>query len=148
MRKKFLVSLALVAGIGITGFATTAFAGDIVDKGFTFYISTSGSVAHTERRAKYDATSAYMRFDWIQDGAGGYRVKVVDRDGNDFSKFWWYDNFNEYTVGKETWLKNYAYEDRGRGVEVKIKAEGQGGAVSGGIWSTGGVWSPDSVGGN
>ncbi len=30
----------------------------------------------------------------------------------------------------------------------KISGEGHGGAVSSGIWSTGGDWSPDSVGGN
>lgn len=146
MKKNFLVSLALVGGLAITGFATTAYAGNISDTSYQFYISTSGSVAHTTARPKYDATSAYMKFGWIQDGAGAYRVKVVDSNGYDFTKFWWSQYFNDYTpTGTQAWISNYAYEDRGYGVNVKLKAEGQGGAVSGGIWSTGGVWSPDSV---
>lgn len=146
MKKKFLVSLALVAGLGITGFAATANAGNISDTAYKFYISTSGSVAHTERRPKYDATSAYMQFGWIQNGAGGYKVKVVDANGYDFSRYWWSQSFNEYTPsGTVAYIPNNAYEDRGYGVNVKLEAQGQGGAVSGGIWSTGGLWSPDSI---
>ncbi len=149
MKKKILLSLALVVGLAITGFATIAEAGDISDRPFKFYFSMKGSVAHTERRAKYDSTSAYMRFGWIQDGAGGYHVKVVDENSNDFSKTWWSRSFNEYVPnGTEEWIPNYAYEDRGYGVKVKLRGEGHGGAVSSGIWSTGGDWSPDSVGGN
>lgn len=149
MKKKILLSLLLVAGLGITGFATTAEAGNISDKPFTFYFSMNGSVAHTEARPKYDATSAYMKFGWIQDGAGGYHVKVVDANGNYFSKTWTSRAFNEYVPeGTEEWIPNHAYEDRGYGVQVKLKGEGHGGAVSSGIWSTGGLWSPDSIGGN
>ncbi|WP_346887715.1 hypothetical protein [Clostridium sp. UBA1056] len=148
MKKKFLLTLALVVGLGITGFATTADAGNIKDEPYKFYISSSGSINHTDARPKYDATSAYMMFDYISLSGygGGYHVKVVDEKGNDFSKFWWSPYFTYDTPFRtEAWIPNHAYEDRGYGVQVKLKAEGSGGA---GIWHSTGWWSPDSVGGN
>ncbi|WP_346893715.1 hypothetical protein [Clostridium sp. UBA871] len=146
MKKKILLSLLLVAGLGITGFATTAEAGDISDKPFKFYFSINGSINSTDRRSKYDSTSAYMRMDWIEKGAGEYRVKVVDENGKNFSKTWWSRYFSYGTPrGTEARIANHAYEDRGYGVKIKLQGEGHGGAVSSGIWSTSGVWSPDSV---
>ncbi|WP_346887717.1 hypothetical protein [Clostridium sp. UBA1056] len=146
MKKKFLLTLALVAGLGITGFATTADAGNIKDEPYKFNIHSGGSLTYTDARPKYDDTSAYIRFDWLQNGGGGYHVKVVDARGNDFSKSWWSSYITVLTKpGEEQWIRNYAYEDRGYGVLVKLEAEGHGGT---GIWSSTGVWSPDSVGGN
>lgn len=143
MKKKFLLSLVIAAGLGITGFSTNANAGNVKDTSYKFYFSPSGSIAHTEARPKYDATPAYMKFGWIQDGAGGYRVKVVDKSCHDFSRFWWSRDFDEYVPsGTESWISSYAYEDRGYGVQVRLEAEGSGGS---GMWSTGGLWSPDSV---
>lgn len=149
MKKKIFVSLGLALALGVTGFVSTAYAGNISDSPYKFYFSMKGSVAHTEARPKYDDTSAYMRLDGIQNGCGGFKVKVVNGGGGDFSRVWWSRPFNEYTPnGTEEWIKNYAYEDSGYGVQVKLKGEGGGGFVGSGIWHTTGVWSPDSVGGN
>lgn len=147
MNKKFLVSLTLVVGLGITGFATTAYAGNTEDKLYTFNFSSSGSVAYTQgSREKQDATSAYMQFINMSSSGGRYRAKVVDSNGNDFSRIIWSRYFYESTPSATaTFIGNYAYEDRGYGVLVKLKAEGDGGT---GIWTTNGWWSPDSVGEN
>ncbi|WP_346887719.1 hypothetical protein [Clostridium sp. UBA1056] len=148
MKKKFLLTLALVAGLGITGFATTADAGNIKDEPYKFYISSSGSIAHTDIRPKYDDTSAYIRHDYLERTAysnNAYKVAVVDSNGNYFSKTWWTPYFYCFSYPPtEAWIPNHAYEDKGYGVQVRLRAEGEGGS---GIWSATGVWSPDSVGG-
>ena len=147
MKKKIWISLALVLGLVITGFAATAEAGNTVDTTYYFKFMMDGSSMVTPSRPKYDATSAYMKFNWIDDGAGTYKVKVTKPSGADFSRVWWSGYCYDYTVGTEHWIPNYAYEDGGYGVQVSLKGEGGGGVVGGGWWSTGGLWSPDSVGG-
>lgn len=133
-------------GLGSTGFLTTVNAQNVKDTNFIFNLSVRGSVSHTEARPKHNATPSYMRFDWIQDGAGGYRVKVVDQNMHNFSRYWWSRTFSDHLPsGTKAWISSYAFEDRGYGVKVRLHADGGGGVVRGGIWKTGGVWSPDSV---
>lgn len=146
MKKKLLLSLALVVGLGSTGFLTTVNAQNVKDTAYKFHLSVKGSVAHTEVRPKHNATPSYMKYGWTQAGGGSYKVKVVDQNMNNFSRFWWSRDFGPSTQpGTKSWISSYAFEDRGYGVKVRLHAEGSGGTVAGGIWQTGGVWSPDSV---
>lgn len=69
-----------MAMIGVTGSVTTAYAaGNISDTYYALRLSQNGSSAYTEARPKYNDTSAYMKFLSIQDGAGAFTMKVVDR---------------------------------------------------------------------
>ncbi|MFX0548274.1 hypothetical protein ACOAKC_02955 [Hathewaya histolytica] len=144
MKKNFLLSLAITTGLVITGFASNVNAGNVKDTAFEFYFSRTGGIAYSNNiRPKYDSTPTYFKFGWIKDGAGGYKVKVVDQNGSGFSRTWWSRYFNDSVPsGTQSWISSYAYEDRGYGVKVKLHAEGGGGT---GVWNSGGLWSPDSV---
>lgn len=146
MKKKFLVSLALIAGLGITGFASTANAGNVKDTISKYTFSTSGSVDYTNSRPKYDSTSAYMLLESVTDGAGAFKVKVVKSNRSDFSRYWWSEPFGDGRAYKnEQYIPNYAYEDAGYGVSVLMKAQGHGGCTGSGTWDAVVYWSPDSV---
>lgn len=140
MQKKILVSLALVAGLGITGFTSTANAGNISDSEYKYNFTTSGNTAYTNARSKYDSTSSYMRLCEMENGPGSFKVKVVKANTSDFSRYWWSDSFTN--VGQQQYISNYAYEDVGYGVPVRMKAEGHGGSTTC-ICKV--KWSPDSI---
>lgn len=67
-----------------------------------------------------------------------FTASVVKSNNGNFSKTWCVDIV---TINTEYFIPNYAYEDQGYGVNVKIK--GETGDLFG--FDVSGVWSPDSV---
>lgn len=124
-----------------------SFAGNIKDTNFYFSFSPVNSyITYTESRTKYDKTSAYMKLESINDGVNGYGAEVVDGNNRYFNKRFPLVYFTEYTINEGQYIKNYAGEERGTPVNVKIKAKG--GAKPGSpnaTWRANGKWSPDSI---
>lgn len=104
---------------------------------FTFTPSIVGSSAYTGVRHKENATSAYMKAN-SRSKNQQFTASVVKSNNGNFSKTWFVDIA---TINAEYFIPNYAYEDQGYGVNVKIK--GQTGDLFG--FDVSGVWSPDSV---
>ncbi|HDX9578514.1 TPA: hypothetical protein ROX88_002051 [Bacillus pseudomycoides] len=141
---KKALGVALVTGALVGGIGNTASAANTTDKPYYFYFTADYQEQYTEARTKYDYTSAYMKLNTIGDGDATYEAEVVDSNGRSFSKRWTYW-FNEYTAGKGTYLQNYAGEDRGTPVNVKIKGVRQYQPADASKWGAEGVWSPDSI---
>ncbi|MGE8057063.1 hypothetical protein ACQKOD_24780 [Bacillus mycoides] len=143
---KKIVLGTFVAGSVFTGaLVSDAFAANTGDTGFYFKFSGyNGSTVSTEVRNKQNSTSSYMKLGSINDGVYGYSAEVVDSSGNHFSKRY-SQFFGEYEVGKGVYIANYAAEDRGLPVGVRIKAVGREKPADYRSWAAEGKWSPDSI---
>lgn len=67
-----------------------------------------------------------------------YTASIIDSNNKNFSQTWYFEVKN---INQEYFIYNNAYEDRGSGVKVKIRA------YTGDLFGfeASGVWSPDSV---
>jgi hypothetical protein len=126
--------------------ATQVFAagGNYSDTPFKFEFDTLVTTQYTDTRPKYNNTSAYMKLTYLSNSSMSYTARVVDKDGNNFSKVWTY-RFSSSNLNQGVYLLNYAWEDRGGdsdvGVPVKIRADRAGHTP----FVAKGVWSPDSI---
>ncbi|WP_017414624.1 hypothetical protein [Clostridium tunisiense] len=144
--KKIMVATLICGSVITSAIVSNAYAaGNVGDTDyiFTFPANTIG-YNYTDIREKKDYTSSYMKLMSIYDGSPRYVAKVVDSARYPFSKSWYYyfsDNLYE-----DVFLTNYAAEDRGTPVNIRIEAKSD--PVFYNAWKASGVWSPDSVGGN
>ncbi|WP_376847072.1 hypothetical protein [Camelliibacillus cellulosilyticus] len=122
-------------------FSVTAFAKNASDTSFEFVFKPFLSpTLYTSARAKEDNSSAYMKVKSMP--AYAINASVVRSDYSEFSKTWVY-RFDSSDVNKGRYLANYAYEDDGYHVKVRIKAIKAVSPAAGFVVS--GVWSPDSI---
>lgn len=135
-QKIVLGAMVVAAGVGFN--QTNALAGNYTDTPFYFEFKdwSVNSTAQTENREKQDATSSYMKCNYVG-GSYTYQGWVEKFDGMDVS------GGNKYTFNDNTthYMINYAYERFGK-VNVHIKAKTGFNPVR---VAAGGVWSPDSI---
>lgn len=145
--KKIALSLFLIIGLTITGFATNTKAANTGDTLYFFkFKSRAASESYTPARPKYNATSAYMKVKSITHGGSGATVSVVDLNQNQFNRTW-YVTYGDNDDGKEFWIPNWAYEQYGSGVQVRLRAQVGYVYLPQDEWGSEVWWSPDSVGG-
>lgn len=146
--KNIMISTLIVGGVITGAVASNAYAaGNTGDTEFYFTFPSDTTVttfAKTEERSKQDYTSAYMKMTSLTDGANGYKAEVMDEYLNPFIKRFGYVYFNDNNEDIGQYIPNYAAEERGIPVKVRIKAICIPSSVYGG-WGAAGVWSPDSV---
>ncbi len=106
------------------------------DTKFNFSFSFFNRTQYTNARPKYNATSAYIQMK-KRSKKVSFSASVVDSNYKGLSKTWYY---KIGTIDKGVYVANYAYEDRGYGVNIRIKA-----TTDGAAFSTSGNWSPDSI---
>lgn len=107
------------------------------DTAWNFNFTVFDKVEYTTARAKQDDTSAYMILT-SRSKAQRFTASVVDSSYKNFTKTWYQDIVN---VNQDYFVPNYAYEDRGYDVKVRIKATT--GDFTG--FDANGLWSPDSI---
>lgn len=140
--QKKLYSAVLAGAMTLSIGSMTSFASNYSDTAFTFNFDIGTNVAYTLARAKDDNTSAYMKLQKLQGGTNPtYTASVVKENYTNFSKTWYY-SFSSANINQGRYLSNYAYEDDGAGVKVRIKATR--GADPNGFYGSG-LWSPDSL---
>lgn len=143
--KKILVGVMMSGLVLVTGVASqNAFAKDTTDSNFSFTFSGNGTAYTDGSRKKEDSSSVYMKLNSIYDGDPTFAAEVVDGSGNYFSKRYPKVHFSEYDLNSGKYLLNNAYEERGYGVYVKVRADGTRNTANS-TWKANGVWSPDSI---
>ncbi|MFQ3545770.1 hypothetical protein Q7A53_16955 [Halobacillus rhizosphaerae] len=144
--KKLLIFTGIIV-TGALGFTSTNVdaASNYGDTHYYMEFNNLSFTSHdvTPDREKWDATSSYMKTDYV--GAANdadYKFTgYVEKDNGvnlDNNGAWRYE-FGDHTTH---FLSNYAYENYGYGVLIHIRGEAGWNRVDVG---TGGVWSPDSI---
>lgn len=135
-----VLTAAMLLSIG----SVTAFASNTSDSSFEFDFPSGTNTSYTSARSKYDNTSAYMKLKSMA-GSGSnlsYYATVVRSNHSDFSPPRTYV-FDSSDINKGRYLANYAYENDGYGVQVRIEGKRR---VSTAVdYYASGVWSPDSI---
>ena len=143
--KKILVGVMMSGLVLVTGVASQhAFAKDNTDSAFNFTFSGNGTAYTDGSRRKEDSSAVYMKLNSIFDGDPTFAAEVVDGSGNYFAKRYPKVTFAESTIGRGQYLYNNAYEEKGYGVFVKVRADGTRNTANS-TWKANGVWSPDSL---
>lgn len=141
LRKKYY-SVVFVVAMLMSFISVSALANNSSDTSFVFNFPIGTNVTYTDARAKVDNSSAYMKLQRLVGGTSpSYTASVVRENYSNFSKVWYY-TFNKNNINLGRYLSNYAYEDDGINVKVRIKAVR--GADKNDFYASG-VWSPDSI---
>lgn len=141
--KKLYVTI-IAAALLLTIGSVTALANNSSDTSFSFTYPPNGSTtAYTAARAKVDNSSAYMKLQYLSRSDAFYYASVVKSNYSNFSKTWTY-TFNSSNLNQGRYLSNYAYEDLGVNVLVRIKGQRGGNISPSAGFTASGVWSPDS----
>lgn len=145
MKRKFyaiVLSAAMLLIIGSVGAANVfASGGNYHNSKFSFgFPPRTTTTQYTAYRPKDNNTSAWMKAtSWTSSiSSPSYTASVVKVNKSNFSRTW----YVTFTKGSPVhYIKNYAYEDYGYGINVRIK--GVASSIHG--WAVSGVWSPDSI---
>lgn len=134
-----IFSGALLLSIG----SATAFANNSSNTSFEWDFQYGTNTDYTPSRAKVDNTSAWVDVQSIgPDTSHAVTASVVNGSNySNFSKTWYY-KLDSSSLNRGIYLSNYAYEDKGVNVPVRIKATRVGSLNAEYYFS--GVWSPDS----
>ncbi|EOR25924.1 hypothetical protein A499_03403 [Niallia nealsonii AAU1] len=142
--KKKIYGLVLSGAVVLSIGSFTAFAadGNYRDEAYSYGFPIGTTTDYTDARTKINDTSSYMKLQKLTGATSpSYTASVVDFNGNNFSKVW-YVTFNKSSLNQGRYIKNFAWEDNKKEVQVRIKAVR--GADKNGF-SASGVWSPDSI---
>lgn len=131
---KRIVSTVLISFLVLIGY--TSYAANTNNENFNFNFSSFSFAQYTNAREKEDASPIFMYVKTLTPNRSFY-ARVVNKDGS----FTTYSPKYKITYPNQKYcLHSNAYENKGYGVKVKIRADRIGNAQM----SAGGFWSADS----